>query len=111
MEFFPLTLKELIAKKGKFSSNEIKSFLKQLGDALETTHFKIQNPIVHCDIKPSNIGVHELTSGKYHYKFMDFDVSMELDEKTHKSMITSSAGYTPEYSPPEQVMTFIKKKE
>ena len=110
MEFFPMTLKDLITTKIEFSDKEIESFLNQLGSALEAAHFEISQPLVHCDIKPSNIGVLEITSGNFQYKLMDFDVSMELDEKTHQSMTTSSTGYTPGYSPPEQVKAFINRE-
>ena len=110
MEFFPMTLKDLIAKKRVFFDKEIESFLMQMSSALETIHYRISKPIVHCDIKPSNIGVHELVHGKYQYKLLDFDVSMELDERTHHNMTTSSTGYTPGYSSPEQVKRFINRE-
>lgn len=110
MEFFSMTLKELIAKKGKFSDREIESFLIQMGSALETIHFKIPNPLIHCDIKPSNIGVKELSPENYHYKLMDFDVSIDLNENSRESMISSSTGYTPGYSPPEQEKAFYNRE-
>ncbi len=110
MEFFPMTLKDLITIKSEFSDKEVESFLNQLGSALEAAHFEISQPLVHCDIKPSNIGILEIAPGDYQYKLMDFDVSMELDEMTHQSTTTSNTGYTPGYSPPEQVKAFIKRE-
>lgn len=110
MEFFPMTLKDLIAKKKVFSDKEVRLFLKQLGSALETAHYKISQPLVHCDIKPSNIGVNEITPGNFQYKLMDFDVSKELDKRTHQSLSTTSTGYTPGYSPPEQVGAFLNRQ-
>lgn len=110
MEFFPMTLKDLLVEKRKFPDYTIESFFRQIGSALETIHFKISKPIVHCDIKPSNIGVRELEPGIYKFKLMDFDVSMELDEVSYHCMSSSSTGFTPGYSSPEQVKAFVDRQ-
>jgi len=113
MEKFKWTLEQLIEEKGKFNDDEIIKFLEQMSDVLETAHYKLNEPIVHSDIKPSNIGVRLLDGGKYQYALMDFDVSVGLQRTTGEQFTLSNKamlkGLTPAYAPPEQVLAMIHK--
>ncbi|MCB2221566.1 MAG: protein kinase [Bacteroidetes bacterium] len=110
MEKFASTLEQLLARQKKFSENEVKSFLNQMSNILETAHYKLTQPIIHSDIKPANIGVRETKKGKYQYALMDFDVSTSITEKENKSFTSGLSnkatlkGLTPAYAPPEQVL-------
>lgn len=89
------SLQSYLDKNGRFTESEVKSFLSQIGSALEHAH---QNNIIHRDIKLSNILVSK-SSQELRFTLVDFGIS-RISEGIQS--IKSVAG-TYYYMAPEQL--------
>jgi serine/threonine protein kinase len=74
-------------------------WIDQISDALEYLHSQ-SPPIVHCDIKPTNIRI--MHNGKA--KLVDFGLAMQVDPNIESS--NRVYGVSPGYSPPELYRNF-----
>lgn len=104
-EKFDTTLRELMHKGRSFVESEVFDFLNQMNAALEFIHFYNTNPIIHSDIKPSNIGIRYLEDRSIQYSLMDFGVAVYSDNNT-TSVHNLIKGFTPAYSAPEQIKAY-----
>lgn len=87
------TVADVLATKGTFSEDETNEIMTELCDGLEVLHSH-EPPIIHNDIKASNIMITE--DGKA--KLFDFDISRTYKEESYKN--TKLMG-THEYAAPE----------
>jgi molybdopterin-biosynthesis enzyme MoeA-like protein len=91
-EYLPgMSLRQMIAQKGRFSEEEVRGFLSIMLPVLEFLHGR---QLVHRDIKPDNV---MFSNGTYH--LIDFGAVKQLASHTGgtaKSLATiiSSSGYT-----------------
>lgn len=115
MEKFDGTLSSLMKEKQLFSSAEVADFLRQMNVVLDLAHYRIKQPIIHADIKPSNIGYRTIDKDVYEYALMDFDISVspqtnELNDSIYTlSSKGSIRGVTLNYAPPEQILSYINQ--
>lgn len=99
MSYIPgKSLKELMKEGRKFSRNELLKWSLQLCSALNYLHTQMI-PIVHGDIKPSNI----MLKPDGDVCLIDFNISFFLDENT-------VLGYTDGYTSPEQYMAVSARR-
>lgn len=93
-------LEELAAQQnGPFSLKQVLTWAYQLCDILSYLHSK-QPPIIHRDIKPQNL---KLSEDK-HIILLDFGLAKHTDQDLSRATSSRSVyGYTPNYSPPEQI--------
>lgn len=71
---------------------------------LQGLHFLHTHHVVHRDMKPSNILIHQHDiSGRYIAKIADFGLSKKIDEPGKSRMSNSFGGGTLKYSSPEQL--------
>ncbi len=114
MEKFDHTLADLLDQGRTFTDADVRSFLEQMDRVLYKAHYELDEPIVHSDIKPANIGVRRGRGG-YEYALMDFDVSVRLERKStdgHSFTLSNKAslrGITLAYAPPEQVLAYLHR--
>ncbi|MDI6400731.1 FISUMP domain-containing protein [Balneolaceae bacterium ANBcel3] len=114
MEKFEGTLSDLLKRQNVFDQSVVTLFLKQMDRVLYTAHYELDEPIVHSDIKPANIGIRKGENG-HEFVLMDFDVSVILDRKNtdqHAFTLSNKAslkGITLAYAPPEQVMAYLHR--
>ncbi len=100
MSYIPgKSLKQLAEEGRKFSRSELLKWGMQLCSALNYLHTR-KIPIVHGDIKPSNI----MLKPDGDICLIDFNISFFLDENT-------VLGYTDGYTSPEQYMAFSAKRK
>ena len=93
-EYIPgKTLAELLKEKGTFSEEETARIMTELCGGLEVLH-RHEPPIIHNDIKTSNIMIREDGT----VKLFDFDISRTFKEGSYKN--TKLMG-THEYAAPE----------
>lgn len=96
MEYIPgRTLRELIRDEGALPLEQVDSVLRDVGAALAAAH---REGIVHRDVKPQNIFLHE-TSGRA--LLADFGIAIPLSDATRITHAGSVIG-TPAYMSPEQ---------
>ncbi len=108
MERFGMLLSGYLAQRKHFNTGEVVDFLQQVGDALESAHYRINPRIIHADLKPSNIGL-RFPGNRPQYVLMDFDVATNIEskEKKHPGDLSHKAGvkgFSPEFAPPEQIV-------
>ncbi|MFW6001989.1 MAG: SUMF1/EgtB/PvdO family nonheme iron enzyme [archaeon] len=108
MERFSATLQDVINSKRSFTDEEVWNFLVQMDSVLQISHYKLESPFIHSDIKPANIGVREIPKGIM-FVLMDFDVSVDLKRNADGQTFSLSnrammKGFTPSYASPEQVL-------
>ena len=89
------SLRNKLARVGKFSSQQTIHYLKQIAEGLRHAH---ACGIVHRDIKPDNFWI----TPEDDVKLLDFGLARALDESAH---LTTSGGLlgTPNYMSPEQI--------
>lgn len=91
------TLSDYIKSGIRFDEYQILKWLKQLCEALDYLH--TQNPpIIHSDIKPSNI----MVDATGDIRLIDFNISFGEDD------INKISGYTAGYASPEQILKVQK---
>ncbi|CAK55847.1 unnamed protein product (macronuclear) [Paramecium tetraurelia] len=99
MEKCLTNLKDELAKKGSFTSDEVINILKQLLNGYKPLYEKA---ILHRDIKPENILISNDFQGKPIYKLADFGIGKVCKNND----ITMTKVGTPVYAAPE-LNTFI----
>ena len=92
-------LAALLRARGRFSADEVVTFLGQAAHALERTH---DAGIVHRDLKPANLFVTQRDDGSPRLKILDFGIAKLVAQSTASFRTTRSVG-TPLYMSPEQV--------
>jgi len=113
MEKFQETLQDLILSRKIFDESEVVDFMQQMNNVLQLAHYGIEFPLIHSDIKPSNIGIRYLNNGQFEYILMDFDVSVNTVNPLKSENTLSNKGIvkgvTLAYAPPEQVIAYVNK--
>lgn len=100
MDYIPgRSLADIVSTDGRLSETMAVSYVKQIGKALQAVHGK---GLLHRDVKPQNIMIHELTGEAV---LIDFGIARELTQnpaQTHTSIV--SEGYAPieQYMPKAQ---------
>ena len=87
------TLMQYIKEQVRFDEYQIVKWLKQLCEALDYLHTQ-EPPIIHSDIKPSNI----MIDANGDIRLIDFNISFGEDD------IEKISGYTAGYASPEQIL-------
>jgi serine/threonine protein kinase len=92
------TLKEYSERKGKLSTDEIKTIFTQMLDAVGYVH---KQNLIHRDIKPSNFMISKDGS----VKLMDFGIAKNTDASSAEYTQTNTGMQmgTPMYMSPEQI--------
>ncbi|RKH38456.1 serine/threonine-protein kinase, partial [Corallococcus sicarius] len=88
-------------RRGRLSLEEVFSFTRQMGSALQTAH---RAGIVHRDLKPANIFLVPTDSGGVlgeRVKLLDFGISKVISSETLQTQEAVLIG-TPQYMSPEQ---------
>ncbi|RKG68163.1 serine/threonine-protein kinase, partial [Corallococcus terminator] len=88
-------------RRGRLSLEEVFSFTRQMGSALQTAH---RAGIVHRDLKPANIFLVPTDSGGVvgeRVKLLDFGISKVMSSETLQTQDAVLIG-TPQYMSPEQ---------
>ncbi|RKG92278.1 serine/threonine protein kinase, partial [Corallococcus sp. CA053C] len=88
-------------RRGRLSVEEVFSFTRQMGSALQTAH---RAGIVHRDLKPANIFLVPTDSGGVvgeRVKLLDFGISKVMSSETLQTQDAVLIG-TPQYMSPEQ---------
>jgi len=91
-------LGKLLKRRGRFSPQEVVTYLKQMAMALDKTH---KASIVHRDLKPANLFLTHLEDGQPRIKVLDFGVAKIIADSGTAAGGTVSLG-TPLYMSPEQ---------
>lgn len=76
----------------------VENLVRQLSAALAVLHEHTSGPILHCDIKPSNILVQSAEGGDLQFRLNDFDFSI-----TNSTGVARPQRYTIEYAAPEVI--------
>ncbi len=87
------TLMDYIDARVRFDEFQIVKWLRQLCEALDYLHTQTP-PIIHSDIKPSNI----MIDAKGDICLIDFNISFDEDD------LKKISGYTAGYASPEQIL-------
>ena len=96
MEYIPgRTLRELIHEEGPLSVERAEAILRDVGEALMAAH---QHGIIHRDVKPANIFLHESTGRAL---LADFGIAIPVDDP--KITRAGTVIGTPAYMSPEQI--------
>ncbi|MBN8232023.1 protein kinase [Corallococcus macrosporus] len=88
-------------RRGRLSLEEVFSFTRQMGSALQTAH---RAGVVHRDLKPANIFLVPTDSGGVvgeRVKLLDFGISKVMSSETLQTQEAVLIG-TPQYMSPEQ---------
>ncbi|MEJ7809013.1 MAG: protein kinase [Gemmatimonadaceae bacterium] len=97
MEYIPgRTLREAIRTDGAFPIERAVSLLRDIAQALAYAH---EQGIVHRDVKPENIFLHERTGRAM---LSDFGIARAMESDTYLTMTGAAIG-TPAYMSPEQI--------
>jgi len=88
----------ILNKGGELTVSMVKDFSRSILSALRYLH---EQNIVHNDVKPENIMVHQTASGQYIYKLADFGGS-EPSDRPYSNLLKSPVG-TWAYMAPEKV--------
>jgi len=88
----------ILNKGGELTVSMVKDFSRSILSALRYLH---EQNIVHNDVKPENIMVHQTVSGQYIYKLADFGGS-EPSDRPYSNILKSLVG-TWAYMAPEKV--------
>jgi serine/threonine-protein kinase len=97
MELLPQTLADELEQRGALSTDDCVSLLLPLCGALTCAH---QTGVLHCDLKPENIGVQRLhASAPLMPKLFDFGIARRLTAAHDGRTVFG----TPGYLSPEQV--------
>jgi len=95
-------LEDEVAARGRLPLDEALSIARQVAAGLTAAH-RCENPVIHRDVKPSNV---MFTAGRRAVKLTDFGIAYVLKETatrvTGRDMWETS-GYTLAYAAPEQI--------
>ena len=95
-------LSALLEERGTMPADELVTLLEPVFEALAHAH---ASGVVHRDVKPENLFLHEASDGSTIPKVVDFGVSMVLyDAEASKLTETRSVVGTPAFMAPEQAM-------
>lgn len=97
-----LDLGSLLKKFGSLDKDKSLRYILQVLDAVDYFHTKTEQPLLHLDIKPSNIVIDEITDRAI---LIDFGQAISFNKSTKKrEIITKNYEHalTPGYSPFEQ---------
>jgi serine/threonine-protein kinase len=89
---------KILKRYGRFSPNEVVTYLYQTALALDKTHRAM---IVHRDLKPENLFLTRRETGAPQIKVLDFGIAKVMAESGTNANATRSLG-TPLYMAPEQ---------
>lgn len=89
------SLNDYIRDKGRIPEEEVLSFLKDIGEALQYMH---DNKMLHLDLKPKNI----MRNNDGHLFLIDFGLSKQYDKHGEPESSTTLGLGTPGYAPIEQ---------
>ena len=92
------TLGQRIAKKGPLDPQEVARWGVQASDALTAIH---SAGVIHRDVKPNNLFIHEASAGVERLKLIDFGVAAVSWAETRLTRSGARVG-TPGYASPEQ---------
>lgn len=87
-----MDMDKALQQRGRFTVEEVKKWALQLGEALDYLH-KQNPPIIHSDIKPSNI----MLTKEGDVCLIDFNISLAMGGSEE-----ASVGVSAGFSPPEQ---------
>ncbi|HJU89683.1 MAG TPA: protein kinase [Gemmatimonadaceae bacterium] len=90
------TLRDLVRRRGALANNEVEQILRDVGNALTAAHAA---GIVHRDVKPENIFIHQEDGRAL---LSDFGIARAIDSETVVTKTGMSIG-TPAYMSPEQI--------
>jgi serine/threonine-protein kinase len=90
------TLRARIDARGALPWPEVNTLLDQLGEGLDAAHAA---GVVHRDLNPGNIMVHEDHKGRSRLKLLDFGIAQFAEDARSRTATTIG---TPSYSAPEQ---------
>jgi len=98
----------ILNKGGELTVSMVKDFSRSILSALRYLH---EQNIVHNDVKPENIMVHQTTRGQYIYKLADFGTAVKI-EKPYENICGGfhSMSGTPEFFAPERFKTKTSAK-
>ncbi len=91
-----ISLEDLINRKGKLSSEEIKFYALQMAEAFKYCH---ERDIIHRDIKPANILI---VNNFRQVKVVDFGIAKDPSHSEGLTQTNASIG-SPQYMSPEQI--------
>jgi len=74
--------------------------MQQIGAALDAAH---DNGIIHCDLKPENIMVQELSRGEERARIVDFGIAKIKESQVNANQDLTKVAGSPRYMAPEQV--------
>jgi serine/threonine protein kinase len=95
------SVKEELARAGRFPLSFVSRLLLDVGGALQLAH---DRGIVHRDLKPANIVSHRYETGETVYKIIDFGIA-NIRATADETRLTTSSQFlgTVSYAPPEQL--------
>src|SRR5262249_20553526 len=91
-------LRSLIRPEG-MDLEQVAVLIRQMGSALTAAH---EQKIIHCDLKPENVMLQELSGGELQVKVVDFGIAKVKDSLVTGNLPTNVAGTVP-YMAPEQM--------
>ncbi len=92
-------LEELIFQQGGLDEPQVIHILEQVLESLREAH---SLGLLHRDIKPVNIRIHEYMGDPYHATLIDFGIARRVDEERRITKEGTAVG-TPQFMAPEQL--------
>jgi serine/threonine-protein kinase len=103
MEFVPGTsLRALLEDNAPLQPTRVASLICQIAKGLDAAH-RLDNPVIHRDLKPDNILVTEDETGAELAKVADFGISKAIRDETQQVTKAGFVTGTCEFMSPEQV--------
>src|SRR5690606_28523621 len=90
-------LDDYLRRRGALPLDEVATLMEQLADALDTAHAA---DVVHRDLTPRNIHIHEDRRGRPRLKVLDFGIAKFLDTAVGHTATQIGSAF---YSAPEQL--------
>jgi eukaryotic-like serine/threonine-protein kinase len=103
MEFVSGTsLRALLEREAPLPPNRVARLISQIAKGLDAAH-RLENPVIHRDLKPDNILVTEDDTGAELAKVADFGISKAIRDETQQVTKAGFVTGTCEFMSPEQV--------